>query len=73
MKYASPDSFYGSDNNSNGQDIVQVDWYIMPLLNPDGYEYTHDNDRLWNKNRRQPTLRKLIIKSIDEVIIHIIS
>jgi murein tripeptide amidase MpaA len=28
-----------------------VDWYILPVLNPDGYEYTRTTDRLWRKNR----------------------
>lgn len=31
--------------------IQNIDWYFMPLVNPDGYEYTHDVDRLWRKNR----------------------
>lgn len=31
--------------------IQNVDWYILPLSNPDGYEYTHSTDRLWRKNR----------------------
>ena len=31
--------------------IPSVDWDIAPLLNPDGYEYTHTNKRLWRKNR----------------------
>ena len=29
-----------------------VDWYVAPLLNPDGYEYSHTNDRMWRKNRQ---------------------
>ncbi|XP_066246867.1 carboxypeptidase B-like [Euwallacea similis] len=32
--------------------IQNIDWYFAPLLNPDGYEYTHSTDRLWRKNRR---------------------
>ncbi|CAL8071094.1 unnamed protein product [Orchesella dallaii] len=28
-----------------------IDWYIVPLLNPDGYEYSHTDDRLWRKTR----------------------
>jgi len=24
-------------------------WYIIPVTNPDGYEYTHTNDRMWRK------------------------
>ena len=31
-----------------------VDWYIAPLLNPDGYEYSHTSDRMWRKNRSPP-------------------
>ncbi|CAH4000590.1 carboxypeptidase B-like [Pieris brassicae] len=27
------------------------DWIIIPVVNPDGYEYTHTNLRLWAKNR----------------------
>ncbi|XP_048481564.1 uncharacterized protein LOC105380091 [Plutella xylostella] len=27
------------------------DWYIVPVLNPDGYEYSHTTDRMWRKNR----------------------
>ncbi|XP_059479900.1 carboxypeptidase B-like [Neocloeon triangulifer] len=28
-----------------------IDFHIVPLLNVDGYEYTHTSDRLWRKNR----------------------
>lgn len=31
------------------------DWYIMPVMNPDGYLYTFSNERLWRKNRRPNT------------------
>lgn len=31
--------------------IKKIDWYILPVANPDGYEYTHLFDRLWRKNR----------------------
>jgi len=24
-------------------------WYIVPVANPDGYEYTHTNNRMWRK------------------------
>lgn len=27
------------------------EWYILPVGNPDGYEYSHTTDRLWTKNR----------------------
>jgi len=31
--------------------MKKVDWYIIPLLNPDGYAYSRTIDRLWRKNR----------------------
>ena len=31
--------------------VLSVDWYVAPLINPDGYEYTHTNQRYWRKNR----------------------
>ncbi|PZC82648.1 hypothetical protein B5X24_HaOG210092 [Helicoverpa armigera] len=37
---------------SQDQDLLRdIDWIIMPLVNPDGYEYTHTNERLWRKTR----------------------
>ncbi|KAK5648320.1 hypothetical protein RI129_003212 [Pyrocoelia pectoralis] len=35
----------------NSRLLKRVDWLIVPLLNPDGYEYCHVVDRLWRKNR----------------------
>lgn len=35
--------------------VDDLDWYITPLLNPDGYEYSRSSTdpeiRLWRKNR----------------------
>lgn len=33
-------------------DVRNIDWYFLPVVNPDGYEYTHVTDRLWRKNRK---------------------
>ncbi|XP_073943494.1 carboxypeptidase B-like isoform X2 [Choristoneura fumiferana] len=40
--------------NGSGADyevLKQADFYIMPVLNPDGYEHSHTHDRLWRKTR----------------------
>ncbi|XP_046643400.1 carboxypeptidase B-like [Daphnia pulicaria] len=36
---------------ANAKLLTNVDWYIMPVVNPDGYEYTFVTDRLWRKTR----------------------
>ncbi|XP_011548716.3 carboxypeptidase B-like [Plutella xylostella] len=30
---------------------TEIDWIIIPLANPDGYEYSMNSDRLWRKTR----------------------
>jgi hypothetical protein len=32
--------------------VDRRDIWIIPVVNPDGYEYTHTTDRFWRKNRR---------------------
>ncbi|XP_071576058.1 carboxypeptidase B isoform X2 [Temnothorax nylanderi] len=32
---------------------LETDYYILPVVNPDGYEHTFISDRLWRKNRRK--------------------
>jgi len=34
------------------QMLEMFDFHIMPVANPDGYEYCHTTERLWRKNRR---------------------
>ncbi|XP_035704864.1 carboxypeptidase B isoform X2 [Folsomia candida] len=31
--------------------MANVDWVFLPVMNADGYEYTHTEDRLWRKSR----------------------
>jgi carboxypeptidase A2 len=31
--------------------IDTYDWYLLPVVNPDGYSYSWSSDRLWRKNR----------------------
>ncbi|XP_031347047.1 carboxypeptidase B-like isoform X2 [Photinus pyralis] len=38
------------ENPSLSSLVKNVNWLIVPLVNPDGYEYSH-MDRLWRKNR----------------------
>jgi extracellular matrix protein 14 len=38
--------------NEDFTDLVNtVDWIIVPVMNPDGYEYTFTKDRNWRKTR----------------------
>ena len=41
------------DNDPSIQDLLaEVELIIVPIVNPDGYVYSHDVNRLWRKNRR---------------------
>jgi murein tripeptide amidase MpaA len=40
------------EKNENYTRLLDItDWIIMPIANPDGYEFTHTEDRLWRKTR----------------------
>ncbi|KAK2151048.1 hypothetical protein LSH36_377g00009 [Paralvinella palmiformis] len=32
--------------------LQKLDFYFLPVVNPDGYEYSQTKDRLWRKNRK---------------------
>ncbi|XP_076679448.1 carboxypeptidase B isoform X2 [Andrena cerasifolii] len=38
-------------NASYAKLLDNADWMILPVANPDGYEFTHTSDRLWRKTR----------------------
>lgn len=31
--------------------LEEFEWYIMPSINPDGYDYSHTTDRYWRRTR----------------------
>ncbi|CAH0392907.1 unnamed protein product [Bemisia tabaci] len=31
--------------------MKKLNYYILPVMNPDGYEYSRNEDRMWRKNR----------------------
>ncbi|XP_034109441.1 carboxypeptidase B isoform X1 [Drosophila albomicans] len=37
---------------ANADLLKNYDWVILPVVNPDGYEYTHSTTRLWRKTRK---------------------
>jgi len=39
---------------SGNQDILDgLDWYILPSANPDGYEFSRSDNRMWRKTRSE--------------------
>ena len=42
---------YGVDQEISDA-VDRVEWLIIPVLNPDGYEYSWTTDRFWRHNRR---------------------
>uniref|UniRef100_A0A182JPF8 Peptidase M14 domain-containing protein n=1 Tax=Anopheles christyi TaxID=43041 RepID=A0A182JPF8_9DIPT len=45
-------------NGDQYPELSQFRWMIIPMANPDGYEYTREYDRYWSKNRSpQPDSR----------------
>lgn len=47
---------YGKDPSITSL-LEDVDILFVPTLNPDGYQYSFDHDRLWRKNRQPTTLQ----------------
>merc|ERR1712227_967066 len=40
------------ENDQAHPDLTEkLDWYILPVHNPDGYAYTQSNNRMWRKTR----------------------
>lgn len=38
------------ENKTNDNLLEKVDWHIIPVLNPDGYEFTHKDTKVSHQN-----------------------
>jgi extracellular matrix protein 14 len=41
------------NNQPESEILLALNFLVVPIANPDGYEYTWKNDRLWRKNRQE--------------------
>jgi len=41
---------------ANAALLSKYDWVVVPILNPDGYEYTFTNARMWRKTRKPASM-----------------
>jgi len=37
--------------DSHPEYIDEINWYLIPSANPDGYQYSREHDRMWRKTR----------------------
>lgn len=45
--------------------VDTYDFYILPIVNPDGFVYTQTNNRLWRKNRQRQTGSSCIGRDVN--------
>ncbi|CAB3407890.1 unnamed protein product [Caenorhabditis bovis] len=50
--YMAHELLLGYENDPTIQKLLDhIDFYFLPVLNPDGYEYSRTKNRMWRKNR----------------------
>ncbi|CZR65852.1 probable carboxypeptidase [Phialocephala subalpina] len=56
----------GYATNTQIKDFVdKYDFYVFPVVNPDGFVYTQTNDRLWRKNRQTVSSSSCVGRDIN--------
>ena len=53
------------NDNAHPELTENLDWYILPVHNPDGYAYTQSNNRMWRKTRYIITN---LLKKVDNFV-----
>ncbi|CCD73365.2 Peptidase M14 domain-containing protein [Caenorhabditis elegans] len=50
--YIAHELLLGYENDATVAKLMDhIDFYILPVMNPDGYEYSREKNRMWRKNR----------------------
>lgn len=53
--------FHPIDGNPEKEIARSVDWYILPVSNPDSYEFSLNYDRFWRKTRSKHPDRSSVL------------
>ncbi|KAF3936032.1 hypothetical protein ABW19_dt0209978 [Dactylella cylindrospora] len=51
VEYFALQLLQGAGNGTAAATVDKYDYYIFPVVNPDGFVYSQTNDRMWRKNR----------------------
>ncbi|XP_052744517.1 carboxypeptidase B-like [Bicyclus anynana] len=65
-----PPTLYAIDklvtgNLTESSVLDKVDWIILPIANPDGYEFSHVQNRFWRKNRATGYMANDVCVGVD--------